>query len=219
MPADAGIYSQIRPFTMEDPLTQAGRAMAVKNAQLQNQEAERKFTLEDDMSGALARSGGDLGKASQDLAARGRGTAALQLREKAATQGKADIERKLKIWEQAGAWSIGTRPGLPPGAAEERRRPGGGDRRDRADLAADARAGEGARPQPAGAVRPAEELRRHRHGEGGRRVLQDARADRAHDRHRRHGDADEHEPAGGPVGPSRRARRSRRPARPPSSRA
>lgn len=100
MAADAGIYSQIHPFTMDDPLTQTAKAMQIKDAQ-------RKFQLEDDMSGALMNSGGDLRRASQDLAARGRGTAALQVREKADTADKADVERKLKIWEQAGAWSMG----------------------------------------------------------------------------------------------------------------
>jgi hypothetical protein len=108
MPADAGIYSQIRPFTMEDPLTQAGRAMAVKNAQLQNQEAERKFTLEDDLSSALAAFGR---RSRQGVAgsrrARPRDGGAAAAGQGRHAEGKADVERKLKIWEQAGAWSIG----------------------------------------------------------------------------------------------------------------
>lgn len=106
MAADASIYGQIRPFTMEDPLTHTARALSIRNAQLQNQEAERRFTLEDDISGALTRSGGDLGMASRDLAARGRGTAALSLREKAATVDKTQVETHLKILEAASSDGI-----------------------------------------------------------------------------------------------------------------
>lgn len=100
MGADASIYGQIRPFTMDDPLSQTAKALQVKGAQ-------RQFQQEDDIAGALTASGGDLRRASQDLATRGRGTAALQLRDKASTAEKADLERKIKIWEQAGAMSMG----------------------------------------------------------------------------------------------------------------
>lgn len=104
--ADASIYSQIKPFTMEDPLSQAAKAMQVKAMGLQVQDAERKFTLEDDISGALAASGGDLGKASTMLAQRGRGTAALTLGDKDTTRRKTEIESKLKIAEAMGSDAI-----------------------------------------------------------------------------------------------------------------
>lgn len=104
--ADASIYSQIRPFTMESPLAQAGHAIQIQAGQNQVREQERKFTLEDDISGALAESGGDLSKASTLLAQRGRGNAALQVKDKAAAQSKAELESKLKLMEAVGSDGI-----------------------------------------------------------------------------------------------------------------
>lgn len=106
MGADASIYGQIRPFTMADPLDTAAKAYSLQAAGLQIKDAQRKFQLEDDLSGALTESGGDLSKASQLLAQRGRGTAALQVREKAATTAKTDLESKLKLWEAVGSDAI-----------------------------------------------------------------------------------------------------------------
>lgn len=99
MPADASIYGQVRPFTMESPLAQAGQALQVQQLSQQVQEGQRKFSLEDDISTALSESGGDLRKASQTLAQRGRGTASLSLADKATSQEKSTLEQKLKIAE------------------------------------------------------------------------------------------------------------------------
>jgi hypothetical protein len=106
MGADASIYSQIRPYTMADPLDTAAKAYSLQAAGLQIKDAQRKFQLEDDLSGALADANGDLGKASQMLAQRGRGTAALQLSDKAAAQRKAKVEEHLKLFEAIGSDAI-----------------------------------------------------------------------------------------------------------------
>lgn len=98
---DTSIYGNIRPFTMESPIAQAGQALQVQALQQNAQERQRKFQMEDDLSSALTESGGDLGKASTLLASRGRGAASLQLRDKAAADEKAKMEGKLKISEAA----------------------------------------------------------------------------------------------------------------------
>lgn len=103
---DTSIYGQIRPYTMESPIAQAGQALQVQALQQQVQEGQRKFTLESDISGALAESGGDLTKASSLLATRGRGNAALTLRDKAAAETKASTEQKLKLAEAAASDGI-----------------------------------------------------------------------------------------------------------------
>ncbi len=100
MPVDTGIYGNIRPAApAPDPMESAARAMQLRAA-------ERSFSLEDDISGALAASGGDLMKASQALASAGRGAAALQLRDKAASAQKTELEQKLKIMEAVGSDGI-----------------------------------------------------------------------------------------------------------------
>ena len=88
MPVDTSIYGQIRPFTIADPLETQAKVMQLKASGMQIRDAERKFQLEDDLSGALAESGGDLSKASTLLAQRGRGTASLQVLDKAVAQKK-----------------------------------------------------------------------------------------------------------------------------------
>ncbi len=97
--SDPSIYSNIRQFTMPDQLETTARAMQIADAQ-------HKFTLEDDVSGALAETGGDLSKASQLLAQRGRGTAAISLGDKAAAQAKSQTEQKLKVMEAAASDGI-----------------------------------------------------------------------------------------------------------------
>jgi len=103
---DTDIYGQLRPFRMDDPMEQASKVYAMRANQLGIQDAERKLQLDDDLSRAFAESGGDLTKASQLLAQRGRGQAALQLQDKAATQRKTQVEEKLKLWESAGSDAI-----------------------------------------------------------------------------------------------------------------
>jgi hypothetical protein len=92
MAVDTSIYSNIRPFTMADPMDTAMKGMALG-------EAQRKFTLEDDISKALSESGGDYSKASQALAAKGRGTAAMSLSDKSEAQKKGQLEQHLKKME------------------------------------------------------------------------------------------------------------------------
>ena len=100
---DTSIYGQIKPFTLDDPMASTAKAMQVQAGAMQLKKAHRDFTLEDDISGAMAESGGDLAKASQLLAQRGRGQAALQVREKAGVVAKGDLEQKLKVWEAVGS--------------------------------------------------------------------------------------------------------------------
>lgn len=106
MAADASIYSQVRPFAMEDPYAREAKTLQIEGARQQVEEQRRKFTMEDDLSKALSESGGDLTKASTLLASRGRGTAAIQLGDKAAAQKKADVEQKLKLAEAAASDGI-----------------------------------------------------------------------------------------------------------------
>lgn len=98
MPVDPSIYGGIRQFSF-DPLGQAGKALAIRQAQIGIEDAQRKFSLEDDISGALTDSRGDLGKASDLLAQRGRGQAALSLRSQAATTAKSEFDTNLKRLE------------------------------------------------------------------------------------------------------------------------
>ena len=113
MPIDTSIYGNIRQFQMPDPMDQAAKGFQIRaaqqqiaNSELQGERARREFTLEDDISGALSESGGDLAKASALLAARGRGTAALTLGDKAATRRKTEVEEKLKLAEAIGSDGI-----------------------------------------------------------------------------------------------------------------
>lgn len=103
---DTGIYGNVRQFAMPDPLDQAGKAMALQANSLAVQDAQRKFSLEDDISKALSSTGGDYGKAADLLATQGRGTAAIQLKDKANAQRKVDIEEKLKMAEAVGSDAI-----------------------------------------------------------------------------------------------------------------
>ena len=103
MPIDTSIYNNVRPFTMTDPYESAGKALALQIAQ-------RKFTLEDDISRAGAESGGDPERMAAALLAKGHYQPALQLRSQAATLGKeqrlsrnADVDHKLKIAEATGS--------------------------------------------------------------------------------------------------------------------
>ncbi len=103
MPLDTSIYNSVRPFSMGDPLESAGKALALRDAQ-------RKFTLEDDLAAAGAASDGDPEKMAQELMARGHYAPAIQLRSQAATLDKekrlaanADLDRKLKLYEAAGS--------------------------------------------------------------------------------------------------------------------
>jgi hypothetical protein len=103
MAVDTGIYGQIRPFTMGDPYESAGKVLAIKDAQ-------RKFTLEDDIAAAGAASGGDPEKMASALLEKGHYGPAIQLRGQAASLDKekrlaknAEIEQKLKLAEAAGS--------------------------------------------------------------------------------------------------------------------
>lgn len=103
---DTSMYGQIRPFQMDDPLTRAAKGLQVQAAQQQVQEGQRKFQLEDDLSSALSEAGGDYTKASSLLTQRGRGTAALQLADKASAQRKAKVDEELKLMEAAGSDAV-----------------------------------------------------------------------------------------------------------------
>lgn len=91
---------------MESPLAQATQAIQIAGAQQALEANRRKFSLEDDISSALTETGGDYSKASQLLAQRGRGSAALQVQDKATAQRKAQVEEKLKLWEAVGSDAI-----------------------------------------------------------------------------------------------------------------
>lgn len=103
---DSSIYGNVKQFTMESPLAQATQGLQVQALQQNVQEGQRKFQLEDDISKSLADSGGDLTKASTLLATRGRGTAALMLRDKASAEEKAKMEKTLKLSEAAASDGI-----------------------------------------------------------------------------------------------------------------
>src|SRR5262245_33441790 len=99
MGVDTSIYGNARTFQMEDPLTRAAKAVQLQAGLMGIKEQERRFSLEDDISGALTESGGDLRKASTLLAQRGRGQASLTLGDKANAQDKAGLDSKLKLME------------------------------------------------------------------------------------------------------------------------
>lgn len=99
MAVDTSIYNNVRPFTMGDPFESAGKVLALKDAQ-------RKFTLQDDVAEAGAASGGDPEKMAALLLERGHYGPAIQLRSQAATLAKeqrlasnAELDRKLKVAE------------------------------------------------------------------------------------------------------------------------
>lgn len=92
---DTSIYANIKPLTMDSPLDTVAKAYQIGAA-------KRQFTLEDDISGALAASGGDYGKAADALAKAGRGTASLQLAGRADAQKASKTAQDLKLYEEAG---------------------------------------------------------------------------------------------------------------------
>lgn len=77
MAIDTGIYQNVRPFTMADPYESAAKAMAI-------QEAQRKFTLQDDIQRIGAETGGDPEQMSKALLAKGHYAPAIQLQSQAA---------------------------------------------------------------------------------------------------------------------------------------
>jgi len=107
MAIDTSIYGQIRPFKMDDPIE--------KQAQLYQLEgARRKFQLDDDISAIGAATGGDPAKMSSMLLERGHYQPAMQMQAQAAALDKekrlatkADVDRKLKLWEHIGSAAMG----------------------------------------------------------------------------------------------------------------
>jgi hypothetical protein len=106
MGVDTSIYGNIRPFTMGDPMGEAGKIMGL-------QQAQRKFMMEDAISQAGASSGGDPAKMAQILMSKGQYEPAIKLQGQAASIDKekrlgaaADTDRKLKIAEAAASDAI-----------------------------------------------------------------------------------------------------------------
>lgn len=85
MAVDTGIYGNIRPFKLDDPLDQAAKAASLRAV-------SRQFTLEDDLSAIGRETGGDLTKMSAALLQRGHVAPAIQLATSATAQDKARAE-------------------------------------------------------------------------------------------------------------------------------
>lgn len=106
MAVDTGIYNNIRPFQMDDPIQKQAQLYQLKGAQ-------RKFEMDDAISAAGAEAGGDPEKMAKLLLERGQYKPAIELQTQAAALGKekrlagnAEIDRKLKIFEAVGSDAI-----------------------------------------------------------------------------------------------------------------
>lgn len=99
MPLDASIYAQQRPFRMDDPMKGVGEMLQLRQAQ-------RQFSIEDDINAAGQESGGDPEKMAQALMKRGRYEPALKLKGQADTQKREEVAQRLKLAEAAGSDSI-----------------------------------------------------------------------------------------------------------------
>lgn len=103
MAIDTSIYNNVRPYTMGDPLESAGKVLALRDAQ-------RKYTMQEDIEAAGAQSGGDPATMARLLMERGHYGPATQLQTHVAAADKekrlaknAEIEQKLKIAEAVGS--------------------------------------------------------------------------------------------------------------------
>lgn len=87
MPIDPSIALQVKPFTLNDPLDQYGKMLAVKGAQ-------RQFTMEDEVANAARSTNGDPGAMATTLMQRGQFAPAMQLRAQAQHQAQIDVQNK-----------------------------------------------------------------------------------------------------------------------------
>lgn len=105
--ADPTIYSQIRPFTMSDPIENAAKLYTLQNAQLGIEKTQRALRAEDDVKRAVMSAGGDPEVASANLMNVGRVTEALGMRKSLREEQKADLERKIQQAKLSGNAAMG----------------------------------------------------------------------------------------------------------------
>lgn len=104
---DAGIYRNIRPFQMSDPMDQAAKFMTMQNAGMSMEKNRRALQTDDDIKAAGMASGGDPTKLVSELMSRGQVGPATELQGKLTTQQKQQLEMKLKIAEATGSDALG----------------------------------------------------------------------------------------------------------------